>query len=95
MTWQQEATSSADVKQHFSVEAMRPCHCHQLSSLVDLVPSAVPELPAAATFHRSKEGSMDSKSQDYIDLHLQFLAPCSCLLRLPKSLLRSLDAKRQ
>lgn len=94
LVWQQ-ATSSADAKQHLTMEEMVPCHWHQLSSLVDMDPSVFPKLSAGASFHSSNEGSMDSKSLDYIDLHLQFLAPCSCLLRLPKSLLCSPDAKRQ
>lgn len=86
--WQHATCSAAS-----PMEAMGPCHCHQLNSLVDLVPSAVPKLTAAASFHSRNEGCMDSKSLDYIDLHLQFLTPCSCLVRLPKSLLWSLDGK--
>lgn len=77
------------------MEEMVPCHWHQLSSLVDMDPSVFPKLSAGASFHSSNEGNMDSKSLDYTDLHLQFLAPCSCLLRLPKLLLCSLDAKQQ
>lgn len=74
---------------------MGPCHCHLLSSLVDSVPSAVPKLSAAASFHSSSEGHMDSKALADADLHLQFLAPHSGLLQLPKSLLCSLGAKGQ
>lgn len=76
--WQQ-ATSSADVRLHLPMEAIGSCNCHQVSSLVDLVPLLVPELTAAASFHSGNEGHRESKCLDYTDLHLQFLAPCSCV----------------
>lgn len=91
--WQQ-ATSSADVKQPLPMEAKGPCHCQQLSCLVDLVLSAVSKLSAAAPFHSSSEGGWTTTLCG-INLHLHSLAPCSCVLGLPKSLLYSLGAKCQ